>query len=347
MRALSVSRDLTRGGLVVTNAPVRAAVHLIAAPDRSERNNLDVCRDDQIRWYHAAPQGVPHYVRRSHVSRMALGCRTGSLVSPLPSSGADRCRRHRLRSPLPRRFIKSAWRLMNSTTAPCAQRSADFLRTRMWSGASADMLVEQLFNGVQVRVIDATNWTILRNRIFSNQRPLGFKLLGQNADRCSPDAIISRLITQFGRDRPSHPVGGGWVLALESSACGVLGTSKSKAVVASRPVSYLYERKSLPRFTGRGKSTPGHTALIAREAAAGGEVSAAVTWKYNFANTILGEAVRAAVDGRGATQRASGSGAQSTDQWSGCRVSSDADLMSARSRCEVGDMLEDRGRCAL
>jgi curli biogenesis system outer membrane secretion channel CsgG len=164
----------------------------------------------------------------------------------------------------------------------------------------ADLLVDKLVNDGTYSVIERK----MLDKIISEQN-------FSNSDRADPnsaakigkilgvDAIVIGSITQFGRDDKKTNVGGGGLGGL-TGRFGIGGVSKSdsKAVVAvtARLVS-TDTAEILASATGRGESNRSGTSLIGSGGSntalgAGGlDMHAA-----NFANSILGEAVKQAVD---------------------------------------------------
>ena len=111
------------------------------------------------------------------------------------------------------------------------------------------------------------------------------------------DAIIIGSITQFGRDDQHTNIGGGGY-GLGKFGLGGVGTSKSKAVVAiSARVINTSTAEIMAAVTGKGESSRGSTSLIGAGGGGGGGGGGGLDMgSSNFANTILGEAVRGAVD---------------------------------------------------
>jgi curli biogenesis system outer membrane secretion channel CsgG len=164
----------------------------------------------------------------------------------------------------------------------------------------ADLLVDKLVNDGTYSVIERK----MLEKIIAEQNL-------SNSDRVDPtsaakigkilgvDAIIMGSITQFGRDDKTTSVGGAGLGGLNRRfGLGSVGKSDSKAVVAitARLVS-TDTAEILSSSTGRGESTRSGASLTG----AGGSSSALGAGALdmrgtNFANSILGEAVRAAVN---------------------------------------------------
>lgn len=137
-----------------------------------------------------------------------------------------------------------------------------------------------------------------------------------NSDRANPDtaakigrvlgldAIIIGSITQFGRDDQNKNVGGGaggWIAGKYGHGLGNVGTHKSKAVVViSARMVDTNTAEILAAVDGKGESTRSGTSLLGGggngSGGGGGNVDMGGS---NFADTILGEAVRGAVDDTG------------------------------------------------
>jgi len=164
----------------------------------------------------------------------------------------------------------------------------------------ADLLVDKLVNDGVYSVIERK----MLDKIIAEQNM-------SNSDRFDPssaakigkllgvDAIVIGSITQFGRDDKKTTVGGGGLGGV-TGRFGLGGVSKndSKAVVAitARMVS-TDTAEILASSTGRGESSRSGTSLLG----SGGSNSALGAGGLdmhgsNFANSILGEAVRTAVN---------------------------------------------------
>ena len=164
----------------------------------------------------------------------------------------------------------------------------------------ADLLVDKLVNDGTYSVIERK----MLDKIIAEQN-------FSNSDRADPtsaakigkilgvDAIIIGSITQFGRDDKKTTVGGAGLGGL-TGRFGIGGVAKndSKAVVAvtARMVS-TDTAEILASATGRGESNRSGTSLVG----AGGSNTALGAGGLdmhaaNFANSILGEAVAAAVN---------------------------------------------------
>jgi curli biogenesis system outer membrane secretion channel CsgG len=162
----------------------------------------------------------------------------------------------------------------------------------------SDMLVEKLVNGGQYSVIErAALDKILKEQNFSNSDRADANSAAKIGAVLGVDAIIIGSITQFGRDDQHTNVGGGGY-GLGKFGLGGVSTSKSKAVVAvSARVINTSTAEIMAAVTGKGESTRGGTSLVGAGGGwSGGGGGGLDMGSSNFANTILGEAVRAAVD---------------------------------------------------
>jgi curli biogenesis system outer membrane secretion channel CsgG len=162
----------------------------------------------------------------------------------------------------------------------------------------SDMLVEKLVNGGQYSVIErAALDKILKEQNFSNSDRADANSAAKIGAVLGVDAIIIGSITQFGRDDQHTNIGGGGY-GLGKFGLGGVGTSKSKAVVAiSARVINTSTAEIMAAVTGKGESTRGSTSLIGAGGGGGGGGGGGLDMgSSNFANTILGEAVRGAVD---------------------------------------------------
>ena len=164
----------------------------------------------------------------------------------------------------------------------------------------ADLLVEKMVKGSVYSVVERK----ALDKIMAEQNL-------SNSDRTDPntaaklgrilgvDAIVVGSITQFGRDDRQTNLGGGAIGGLTSKyGLGGVGKKSSKAVVvlSARLIS-TDTAEILAVASGKGESSRSGTALLG----SGGSVAGAAGGAYdmrssNFADTILGEAVTAAVN---------------------------------------------------
>ena len=164
----------------------------------------------------------------------------------------------------------------------------------------ADLLVDKLVNDGTYSVIERKAIDkILAEQNFSNSDRADPTSAAKIGKILGVDAIVIGSITQFGRDDKKTTVGGAGLGGI-TGRFGLGGVSKSdsKAVVAitARLVS-TDTAEILASSTGRGESARSGTSLVGSGGSntalgAGGlDMHAA-----NFANSILGEAVRGAVN---------------------------------------------------
>ena len=162
----------------------------------------------------------------------------------------------------------------------------------------SDMLVEKLVNGGQYSVIERNALDkILKEQNFSNSDRADPTSAAKIGAILGVDAIIIGSITQFGRDDQHTNVGGGGY-GLGKFGLGGVGSSKAKAVVAiSARIINTSTAEIMAAVTGKGESTRSSTSLIGAGGGGGGGGGGGLDMgSSNFANTILGEAVRGAVD---------------------------------------------------
>src|SRR6202051_4638674 len=162
----------------------------------------------------------------------------------------------------------------------------------------SDMLVQKLVQDGKYSVIERNALDkVLGEQNFSNSDRADASTAAKIGRILGVDAIIIGSITQFGRDDQHTNVGGGGY-GLGKFGLGGVGTSKSKAVVAvSARVINTSTAEIMAAVTGKGESSRGSTSLIGAGGGGGGGGGGGLDMgSSNFANTILGEAVRAAVD---------------------------------------------------
>ena len=161
----------------------------------------------------------------------------------------------------------------------------------------ADMLVTNLVRNGTYSVIERKQLDqVLREQNFQQSGRADPSSAVQLARLLGVDAIIIGSITQFGRDDKKLGVGGG--VRVGGIGLGGIGKKSAKAVVVidARIVSTT-TAEILGVATGHGESKRSGVTL-AGGAAVGGVAAGGVfdMSSSNFANTILGEATRAAVD---------------------------------------------------
>lgn len=162
----------------------------------------------------------------------------------------------------------------------------------------SDMLVEELVKGGQYSVIERKALDkLLAEQNFSNSDRADPATAARIGRLLGVDAIVVGSITQFGRD--DRQVGlGGFGRSLGRYGLGGTSMRSAKAVVAvtARLVN-VETGEILAVATGNGESRRSGTSLLGAggsgSAAGGGVMDMRST---NFANTILGEATRHAVE---------------------------------------------------
>lgn len=166
----------------------------------------------------------------------------------------------------------------------------------------SDLLVQKLVQDGKYSVIErnALDKTLTEQN-FSNSDRADSTTAAKIGKILGVDAIIIGSITQFGRDDQHTKVGGGGY-GLGKFGLGGVGTSKAKAVVAvSARMVNTSTGEILAAVTGMGESTRSGTSLVGAGGGWGGGGGGGLDMgSSNFANTILGEAVRKAVDDTGA-----------------------------------------------
>jgi len=235
----------------------------------------------------------------SHVriSRLALGCAFAVLFA-LPSL-AQTAAAPSAAAPGAPAVHKKRVAVMNFDYGTVRTTVAQIFGTDQDVGQGiSDMLVEKLVNGGQYSVIERNALDkILKEQNFSNSDRADANSAAKIGAVLGLDAIIIGSITQFGRDDQHTNIGGGGY-GLGKFGLGGVGTSKAKAVVAiSARVINTSTAEIMAAVTGKGESTRSGTSLIGAGGGGGGGGAGGLSMgSSNFANTILGEAVRGAVD---------------------------------------------------
>jgi curli biogenesis system outer membrane secretion channel CsgG len=163
------------------------------------------------------------------------------------------------------------------------------------------LLEEKLVNDGKYRVIDRNTLDkILKEQNFSNSDRVDPSSAAKIGRILGVSALIVGSITQFGRDDKHLGVGGGGY-GLGRFGLGKIGKNDSKAVVAvTAKLVDVNTAEILAVVTGTGESTRGGFAVGGGGGGwSGGGGGAVEMGSSNFANTILGEAVHAAVDNTG------------------------------------------------
>jgi curli biogenesis system outer membrane secretion channel CsgG len=163
----------------------------------------------------------------------------------------------------------------------------------------ADLIVEKLVSTGKYSVIERKALDkVLGEQNFSNSDRADSNSAAKIGRILGVDAIITGSITQFGRDDKSTQVGGGAMSRVSDRfGLGGIKRSEAKAVVGiSARMINTDTAEIIAVAKGVGESTRKGTSLIG---AGGGDVAAGAgggMTSKNFGNTILGEAVNAAVD---------------------------------------------------
>jgi curli biogenesis system outer membrane secretion channel CsgG len=163
------------------------------------------------------------------------------------------------------------------------------------------LLEEKLVNDGKYRVIDRNTLDkILKEQNFSNSDRADPSSAAKIGRILGVSALIVGSITQFGRDDKHLGVGGGGY-GLGRFGLGKVGKNDSKAVVAvTAKLVDVNTAEILAVVTGTGESKRGgFTVGGGGGSGSGGGGGGVDMGSSNFANTILGEAVRAAVDNTG------------------------------------------------
>ncbi|MBT9330190.1 CsgG/HfaB family protein [Paracidobacterium acidisoli] len=162
----------------------------------------------------------------------------------------------------------------------------------------SDLLIDKLTNDGTYRIIERNEINkIINEQNFSNSNRADASTAAKIGHILGVDAVITGDITQFGRDDEHRNYGGMLGRWGKGAGLGDVGTSKAKAVVAvtARMVD-VNTGEILASATGRGESSRSGTNLLGGGAnnsgVGGGDVSMGSS---NFGQTIIGEAVTAAV----------------------------------------------------
>lgn len=165
----------------------------------------------------------------------------------------------------------------------------------------ADLLVEKMVKGTVYSVVERKALDkILDEQNLSNSDRNDPNTAAKVGRILGVDAIVVGSITQFGRDDRQTNIGGGALGGITSKyGLGGVGKKSSKAVVvlSARLIS-TDTAEILAVASGKGESARSGASLLG----AGGSNAGAAGGAYdmrssNFADTILGEAVTAAVNG--------------------------------------------------
>ncbi|HBY61062.1 MAG TPA: curli production assembly protein CsgG [Solibacterales bacterium] len=163
----------------------------------------------------------------------------------------------------------------------------------------ADILVDKLvtagtYSVIERKAIDK----ILAEQNFSNSDRADPASAAKIGKLLGVDAIVIGSITQFGRDDRTTNIGGGALGGVTGRfGLGGVGRKQAKAVVgiSARLVS-TDTGEILAVASGKGESTRSGASLLGAGGSSGGSGGGAVDMNStNFADTVLGEAVGAAV----------------------------------------------------
>ena len=165
----------------------------------------------------------------------------------------------------------------------------------------SDLLVDKLvsdgaYSVIERKAIDK----IMAEQNFSNSDRVDPNSAAKIGRILGVDAIVVGSITQFGRDDKSTGVGG---LGSVTGRFGIGGVSRTKSTAVVGITARLINTTTaeiLASVTARGESTRSGTGLLGAGGSSSAMGAGAVDMKSsNFANTILGEAVKSAVDSLG------------------------------------------------
>ena len=165
----------------------------------------------------------------------------------------------------------------------------------------ADLLVQRLVEDGKYRVIERKALDkILAEQNFSNSDRADPSTAAKIGKVLGVDAIIIGSITKFGRDDKTTTVGGGG-FGLGKFGVGGVQKRDAKAVcgISARMVD-TSTAEILAAVTGNGESKRGGASLVGAGGGGGGAGTGAFDMSSkNFGQTILGEAVMAAVGSTG------------------------------------------------
>jgi curli biogenesis system outer membrane secretion channel CsgG len=164
----------------------------------------------------------------------------------------------------------------------------------------ADLIVEKMVNAGTYSVVERKALDkILSEQNFSNSDRVDAATATKLGKLLGADAIILGSITQFGRDDKSTSIGGSAVGdRLSKFGLGGVGQKKSKAVVGlSARLVNVNTGEIVAVASGKGESSRSGASLIGAGGGTGAAAAGALDMRStNFANTVLGEAVNAAVE---------------------------------------------------
>src|SRR6266545_4344121 len=162
-----------------------------------------------------------------------------------------------------------------------------------------DLLVDKLVGDGAYSVIERKALDkILAEQNFSNSDRADPNSAAKIARVLGVDAIIVGSITQFGRDDKKTDVGGG-ALGGVTGRFGIGGVRQSKSTAVCAVTARLINTSTaeiLASVSGRGESSRSGTGILGAGGSSSGLGGAGLDMRSsNFANTLLGEAVTAAV----------------------------------------------------
>jgi curli biogenesis system outer membrane secretion channel CsgG len=165
----------------------------------------------------------------------------------------------------------------------------------------ADLLVQKLVEDGKYRVIERKAIEkILTEQNFSNSDRADSTTAAKIGKVLGVDAIIIGSITKFGRDDKSTTIGGG---GFGLGKFGVGGVQKRDAKAICGITARMVDTSTaeiLAAVTGNGESKRGGASLVGAGGGGGGAGAGAFDMSSkNFGQTILGEAVMAAVGSTG------------------------------------------------
>jgi curli biogenesis system outer membrane secretion channel CsgG len=211
----------------------------------------------------------------------------------------------------------------------------------------ADLLVQKLVQDGKYRVIERKQLDkILAEQNFSNSDRADPSTAAKIGRVLGVDAIIVGSITKFGRDDKSTTVGGG---GYGLGRFGLGGVQKRDAKAVCAVTARLIDTSTaeiLAAVTGNGESKRGGASLVGAGGGGGsGGAGAFDMSSKNFGETILGEAVSAAVNSTG-EQLDAKAGAMPTHKAEVNALVADVSgntlilNVGSRSGLQVGDTLE-------
>jgi curli biogenesis system outer membrane secretion channel CsgG len=163
----------------------------------------------------------------------------------------------------------------------------------------ADLLVDRLVGSGVYSVIERNALDkVMAEQNFSNSDRADATTAAKLGRVLGVDAIVIGSITQFGRDDKNTNIGGG-ALGGVTGRFGIGGVRRNKSQAVVGITARMIDTSTaeiLASVSGKGESTRSGTGLIGSGGSYAGMAAGAIDMRdTNFANTILGEAVNAAV----------------------------------------------------